>query len=130
MEETDIGKIIKIAGKIILIGGIILSIILGFALAKETIVALESFLKEPKVEKSYNWTLALSGIIGSVLSGLLFIWLGEIVETLQSCYSRLCSIDNALTEKDGKISIYLESANAQIGNVVDILSTQNENSKP
>lgn len=130
MEETNIGKIIKIAGKVILIGGIILSIILGFVLAKETIVDMESFWKDPKVEKSYNWTLALSGIVGSVLSGLLFVGLGEIVETLQSCYVRICSIDDALTDKDGKISTYLESANGQINSLVDMLSAQNENSNP
>lgn len=77
-KTNRIAKIMQIIGCFVIIAGIISALICGDIFEK-----LE-----------YNWTVAVSGILGSVLVGAFYIALSEIIELLETIKEKLATKEN------------------------------------
>lgn len=83
MRENTVARAVRITGWCIIIGGIIGAFVLGYALPAVT------YGYYGGAAKSYNWGLTLGVIIGSVISGMLFQAVAEIIRLLQMNVDRM-----------------------------------------
>jgi len=64
------------------------------------------------VSYKYNWSLAISGIIGCVILGLIFIFIAEIINIGNLNYTNINVIDKSLRSIDQRLE-KLEKENNQ-----------------
>ena len=82
VEKTNrIAKIMMIIGYFVIIVGIIGSLICGK-------------IFEIGVNDDYNWSVAIFGIIGSILVGAFYIALSELIELLETIKEKLTTKGN------------------------------------
>lgn len=80
MPENKIAKALRIIGYVIIGGGIIGSFILG-----EKLGTTETYgYHYTYSEVVFNWTVTLTGIFSSVVSGSLFIGFSEVIKILHN----------------------------------------------
>jgi uncharacterized membrane protein YeaQ/YmgE (transglycosylase-associated protein family) len=89
--------------------GIIIVGIVGSCLAGYTFKAL-SISKHGDIDYNYNWPLMIGGIISSVLFGLIFILIGEILYTEYDNRKRI----SHLSEKNDEIIRSTDAFNSSI----------------
>lgn len=77
MQENSVAKIVRITGWCVIICGIIGAFILGYALPTVT------YSYNGRADTSYNWGLTLAVIIGSIITGVFFQAMAEIIHLLQ-----------------------------------------------
>ncbi len=106
--ENKISKTIRICGGIVLIAGIIGSFFLGMVFPVVTYGELEYL----RIEESYNWGLTLSVLASSILTGLLFLGIAEIIRLLDNAVKILgdfqlgngkTGIDNVLKDIESNL---------------------------
>lgn len=83
MRENTVAKAVRITGWCIIAVGIIGAFILGYALPTVTYSAYGG------LDESYNWGLTLGVIAGSVIGGVLFQAIAEIIRLLQLNVDRM-----------------------------------------
>lgn len=77
MKENLVAKIVRITGWCIIIGGIIGAFILGEVLPTVT------YNHYGRAIETHNWGLTVAVIIGSIISGVFFHAIAEIIQLLQ-----------------------------------------------
>lgn len=83
MQENTVAKAVRITGWCIIAVGIIGAFILGYALPAVT------YSIHGGLDESYNWGLTLGVIAGSVIGGVLFQAIAEIIRLLQLNVDRM-----------------------------------------
>ncbi len=83
MRENTVEKAVRMTGWCIIVVGIIGAFILGYALPAVT------YSTHGRLDESYNWGLTLGVIVGSVVGGVLFQAIAEIIRLLQLNVDRM-----------------------------------------
>ena len=98
MRENTVAKAVRITGWCIIVGGIIAAFVLGYALPAVT------YGYYGEIDKSYNWGLTLGVSVGSVISGVLFQAIAEIIRLLQMNVDRMDDLMRATGAQTDKHS--------------------------
>lgn len=77
MRENSVAKVVRITGRCIITVGVIGAFVLGYALPTVTYSA------HGGLDESYNWGLTVGVIAGSVVGGIFFQAVAEIIRLLQ-----------------------------------------------
>lgn len=101
MHENTVAKAVRITGWCIIVGGTIGAFILGYALPAI------SYSYYGGADQSYNWGLTLGVIIGSIISGVLFQAIAEIIRLLQLNVDK---IDGLMQSTGGRADKHSSSA--------------------